>query len=141
MLVFALKNWKTLLKAALAFIVATIVGCLYVALERTRVDLAHEQTAYATLNGNYQTALNENKTLSASNANLGLVVSTQSKSIEWLGAQGQKQKVAADAALATALAKQATDRQTIARLSARITDPKTNQGTCQDEIQALRNNL
>jgi hypothetical protein len=131
-----LAHWKAIVAAILALVVVAVVVTLYIMLEHSRLALSNEQTAFAKLNGNYQTVEQQNTVLSASNSNLGLIVSTQSKSIDIVAQQGQQQKAEAEAALAAALAKQTNDKQTITRLTARINNPTTN-GSCEDEINAI----
>jgi hypothetical protein len=79
--------------------------------------------------------------LTASNTNLQQQVDLQNKSIQLYADAARKAKDDAAAALAQAQSKQAADQATVATLRARIADPKTNTGSCDDEIVRLRGTL
>jgi hypothetical protein len=89
----------------------------------------------------YAVVLGQNIQLNADNQNLVAQTQLQSKSIQLVADDAQAAKKAADQALADATAKQAGDQLSIAALQAHMKDPKTNAGSCSDEITRIRAGL
>ncbi|RKP44694.1 hypothetical protein [Pararobbsia silviterrae] len=133
-----IANWKAILGAIVAVVVLGVILVLYALLEHTKAALAAEQLAYSKLNGNYQIVLGENATLGADNLKLSSTAALQTATVKAIAAQGAQAKQDAAAAVAAALAAQTSDRATIARLTARINDPSSKNGGCENEIAALR---
>jgi glucose/arabinose dehydrogenase len=134
MLAILLTRWKLVLGAGLVLLAGATIVYLWLALEATAAKLELTQADYTVVVG-------QNKTLNADNANLVAQTQLQSKSIQLVADDAQAAKKAADQALAEATAKQAGDRLSIAALQARMKDPKTNAGSCRDEITRIRAGL
>lgn len=129
-----LKDWKQIL-VALVFVVLLIVAIFfYVEWQRAKA----EEAQYA---ANFQTIQNQAETLNSDNLNLVGQLKAQSGSIAAAQAAEFAARAAAVQAQQAAQAQQAGDAKTIAALQARAADPKTNKGTCDEELQVIRAGL
>jgi hypothetical protein len=129
-----LAHWSVVLDAVLVVVAAVVIIWLYLLLEQQRV-------ATATANTNYQTALGQTRLLQATNADLAATVVRQSSAASDAAAESLARTKAASEAMASAQKRGEADRKTVAALRARVADPKTNQGSCDDEIAHLRAGL
>jgi hypothetical protein len=129
-----LARWRLVLGGAVVLVAGATVVYLWLALEATTAKLIVAQANYATVTG-------QNVTLNADNKNLAAQTLLQSKSIQLVADGAREAKTAADAALATAVAQQSVDQSSIVALQARMKDPKTNAGSCDDEIARIRSTL
>jgi membrane protein implicated in regulation of membrane protease activity len=126
-----LTHWNVVLDAVVVLVAAAVIVWLYVALEQQRV-------ATATAQANYQTSLGQTRLLQASNQDLAATIVRQSAAAAQAASESQARSRAASDAMAAAQGRGAADRKTIAALRARAADPKTNHGSCDDEIAHLR---
>jgi hypothetical protein len=94
--------------------------------------------ATSTAEANYQTTLAQARVLEATNRDQAGAIVRQSASVAQAASESEARSRAAGAAIAAAEKRGAADRKTIAALRARAADPKTNQGTCDEEIAHLR---
>jgi signal transduction histidine kinase len=129
-----LQHWKAVTALLLGAAAALAIAFLYVAL-----DLAGARLA--TANANYAVVTGQNQTLNATNANLVKQTLLQSKAVQLVADDAREAKKASAQALADATAKQAADQTSIAALQARVSNPKTNAGGCDDEIARIRSSL
>lgn len=126
-----LAHWYEVLDAAVVVIAAVVIVWLYVLLEQQRV-------ATAAANANYQTALGQTRLLQSTNADLAATVVRQSAAAAAAASESQARARAASEAMATAQKQGAADGKAIVSLRKRAADPKTNKGTCDEEIAHLR---
>lgn len=129
--VWLAAHWDKVLDALIVVVMGSVIAWLYVDLEEARA-----QTAIA--EANYQTTLGQVRTLQASNGELASTVRRQSDAASRMQAAGVAASRSASEAMARAATTQANDQKTIAQLRSRIANPKTNQGSCDDEIARLR---
>jgi hypothetical protein len=129
-----LAHWYEVLDALFLLVAVLAIIGLYVMLEQQRAATVKAQA-------DYQVAIGEVRVLQSSNADLAATIVQQNKAASDAQAQSVARSNAASEAMATAKAKQAGDRALVAKLRARVANPKTNQGTCDDEIANLRAGL
>jgi hypothetical protein len=134
MLAILLTRWKLILGCVVVVLAGGTIVYLWLALEAATAKLVLAQANYAVVVG-------QNKTLNADNLNLVSQTQLQSKSIQLVADAARAAKTASDLALADATAQQAGDQVSIAALQARMKDPKTNAGSCSDEITRIRAGL
>jgi hypothetical protein len=127
-------HWELILGGVVVLVAGVVIVFLALALKETTAQLVVEKDAYATV-------LGQNTTLNADNNNLVTQSLLQSKSIQLVADAAQAAQTDAARALADAMAKQAGDQVSIAALEARMKDPKTNAGSCNDEITRIRAGL
>lgn len=126
-----LTHWAVVLDTVVVLVAGAVILWLYVLLEQQRV-------ATSTAEANYQTTLAQARVLEATNRDQAGAIVRQSASVAQAASESEARSRAAGAAIAAAEKRGAADRKTIAALRARAADPKTNQGTCDEEIAHLR---
>lgn len=129
-----LKHWKAVVIGLVMLVMAIVIVLLYVELQKVKAADAIDKANYTIVTGQV-------KTLDADNKNLVAQLSAQSQSIKDAAQAEFAAMAESKAALFAAQAKQATDASQIASLKARIANPQTNQGSCDDEIAYLRAEL
>lgn len=129
-----LKRWKIIVAGLVTLTLLIVVAFLYINLEKTKATAATDKA-------NYAVVVAQGKTLNATNLNLVAQLKLQSQSIADAANAASAAQAVSKGAEFTALAKQASDAKTIATLQARVSNPKTDEGSCDDEISILRTGI